>query len=141
MNEASKLLPHLETGEKINELMHEWLVFSLHSIRDFSRKELGRGRLQTIGQGSITLICILFTKLNIHLLLECVFLIFPGYSLTVTRMQANATKRPHKFRNRSHFPSDAKRIYENTHYSHASSVASTVTPVAIFLSSIDAYGT
>ncbi|KAG5454382.1 hypothetical protein CSKR_107237 [Clonorchis sinensis] len=86
--------------------------------------------LQTIEQGSKTLICISFTKLNIHLLLECVFLNFPGYSLTVTQMQANATKRLHKFRNRSHFSRDAKRIYEKTYYSHASSVVSTVVPVA-----------
>ncbi|KAG5441478.1 hypothetical protein CSKR_109820 [Clonorchis sinensis] len=35
--------------------------------------------LQTIEQGSKTLICISFTKLNIHLLLERVFLNFPGY--------------------------------------------------------------
>ncbi|GAA56549.1 hypothetical protein CLF_111088 [Clonorchis sinensis] len=40
----------------------------------------------------------------------------------------NATKRLHKFRNRSHFSRDAKRIYEKTYYSHASSVVSTVTP-------------
>ncbi|KAG5445997.1 hypothetical protein CSKR_108117 [Clonorchis sinensis] len=106
------------------------------------------GDLQTIGQGSKTLICISFTKLNIHLLLERVFMnfswifidrysnaskcykaIFPGYSLTVTQMQANAIKKLHKFRNRSHFSRDAKRIYEMTYYSHASSVVSTVTPV------------
>ncbi|KAG5442681.1 hypothetical protein CSKR_110634 [Clonorchis sinensis] len=46
-------------------------------------------------------------------------------------MQANATKRLHKFRNKSHFSREAKRIYEKTYYSHASSVASTVTPAAI----------
>ncbi|KAG5448222.1 hypothetical protein CSKR_105722 [Clonorchis sinensis] len=86
--------------------------------------------LQTIGQGSKTLICISFTKLNIHLLLECVFLNFSEYSLTVTQMQANATKRLHKVRNRSHFSRDAKRIYEKSCYSHASSVVSTVTLVA-----------
>ncbi|KAG5447326.1 hypothetical protein CSKR_109843 [Clonorchis sinensis] len=45
-------------------------------------------------------------------------------------MQANATKRLHQFRNRSHFSRDAKRIYEKTYYSHASSVISTVTLVA-----------
>ncbi|KAG5443128.1 hypothetical protein CSKR_108541 [Clonorchis sinensis] len=45
-----------------------------------------------IGQGSKTLICILFTKLNIHLVLKRIFLNFPGCSLTVTQMQANATK-------------------------------------------------
>ncbi|KAG5453104.1 hypothetical protein CSKR_104190 [Clonorchis sinensis] len=39
-------------------------------------------QLQTIEQGSKTLICISSTKLNIHLLLERVFLNFPGYSLT-----------------------------------------------------------
>ncbi|KAG5450577.1 hypothetical protein CSKR_101740, partial [Clonorchis sinensis] len=75
--------------------------------------------LQTIGQGSKTLICISFTKLNIHLLLERVFLNFPGYSLTVTQMQANATK--------SHFSGDTRRIYGKTYYSHASSVAPTFT--------------
>ncbi|KAG5455007.1 hypothetical protein CSKR_111312, partial [Clonorchis sinensis] len=80
--------------------------------------------LQTIGLESKTLICISFTKLNIHLLVERVFLNFPGYSLAVTRMQANATKRLHKLRNRSHFSRDAKRIYEKTYYSHASSVVS-----------------
>ncbi|KAG5446448.1 hypothetical protein CSKR_105399 [Clonorchis sinensis] len=86
-------------------------------------------QLQTSGQRSKTLICILFTKLNIHLLLERVFLNFPGYSLTVTQMQANAAKRLHKFGNRSHFSRDAKRIYEKTYFSHASSVVCTVTPV------------
>ncbi|KAG5453845.1 hypothetical protein CSKR_109617 [Clonorchis sinensis] len=85
-------------------------------------------KLQTIGQGSKTLICILFTKLNIHLLHKRVFLNFPGYSLTLTQVQANGTKRLHKFRNRSHFSRDAKWIYEKTYYSHASSVAPTVTP-------------
>ncbi|KAG5449650.1 hypothetical protein CSKR_104118 [Clonorchis sinensis] len=87
--------------------------------------------LQTIGQGSKTLICISFTKLNIHLHLERVFLNFSGYSLTVTQIQANATKRLRQFRNRSHFSRDAKRIYEKTYYSHASSVISTVTLVAL----------
>ncbi|KAG5454618.1 hypothetical protein CSKR_106010 [Clonorchis sinensis] len=82
------------------------------------------------GKGEQTLICISFTKLNIHLLLERVFLNFSGYSLTVTQMQANATKRLHQFRNRSHFSGDAKRIYEKTCYSHAPSVVSTVTPLA-----------
>ncbi|KAG5447072.1 hypothetical protein CSKR_108920, partial [Clonorchis sinensis] len=89
----------------------------------------------TIEQGRKTLICISFTKLNIHLLLERVFLNFSGYSLTVTQIQANATKRLHKFRNRSHFSRDAKRIYEKTCYSQASSVASTVTPVRSPISS------
>ncbi|KAG5453784.1 hypothetical protein CSKR_113840, partial [Clonorchis sinensis] len=83
--------------------------------------------LQTIERGSKTLICISFTKLNIHLLLERVFLNFSGYSLTVTQMQVNATKRLHKFRNRSHFSRDAKRSYEKTYYSHTLSVVSTVT--------------
>ncbi|KAG5446311.1 hypothetical protein CSKR_113503 [Clonorchis sinensis] len=83
----------------------------------------------TIEQGIKTLICISFTKLNIHLLLERVFLNLSGYSLTVTQIQANATKRLYKFRNRSHFSRDAKRIYEKTCYSHASSVVSTVTPI------------
>ncbi|KAG5454347.1 hypothetical protein CSKR_108937, partial [Clonorchis sinensis] len=83
--------------------------------------------VQIIEQGSKTLICISFTKLNIRLLLERVFLNFSGYSLTFTQMQANATKRLHKFRNRSHFSRDAKRIYEKIYYSHASAVLSTVT--------------
>ncbi|KAG5441519.1 hypothetical protein CSKR_109766 [Clonorchis sinensis] len=61
-------------------------------------------------------------KLNVHLLLERVFLNFPGYSLTVTQIQANASKRLHQFRNRSYFSRDAMRIYEKTHYSLASSV-------------------
>ncbi|KAG5453191.1 hypothetical protein CSKR_112753 [Clonorchis sinensis] len=78
---------------------------------------------------SKTLICISFTKLNIHLLLERVFLNFSGYSLTVIQMQASGTKRLHKFRNGSHFSTDTKQIYEKTYYSPASSVASTVTPV------------
>ncbi|KER20033.1 hypothetical protein T265_11334 [Opisthorchis viverrini] len=51
-------------------------------------------------------------KLNIHLLLEHVFLKFPGYYLTVTQMQASATRRLHKFRNRSHFLRDTKRSYD-----------------------------
>ncbi|KAG5453167.1 hypothetical protein CSKR_106997 [Clonorchis sinensis] len=89
---------------------------------------LGPRQLQTIEQGSKTLICISFTKLNIHLLLERVFLNFSGYSLTVTQIQANATKRLRQFRNRSHFSRDAKQIYEKTCYSHASSVVSAVTP-------------
>ncbi|KAG5453463.1 hypothetical protein CSKR_100524 [Clonorchis sinensis] len=75
-----------------------------------------------------TLICISFTKLNIHL--ERAFLNFSGYSLTATQLQTNATKRLRQFRNRSHFSRDAKRIYEKTYYSHASSVVSTVTLVA-----------
>ncbi|KAG5453633.1 hypothetical protein CSKR_111582 [Clonorchis sinensis] len=86
-------------------------------------------RYREAEQGSKTLICISFTKLNIHPLLERVFLNFSGYSLTVTQMQANATKRLHKFLNSSYFSRDAKRIYEKTYYSHASSVVSTVTLV------------
>ncbi|KAG5454477.1 hypothetical protein CSKR_113697 [Clonorchis sinensis] len=86
-----------------------------------------------IEQGSKTLICISFTKLNIHLLLERVFLNFSGYSLTVTQMQVNVTKRLLKFRNRSHFSRDALRIYEKTCYSHASSVVSTVARVVDLL--------
>ncbi|KAG5453637.1 hypothetical protein CSKR_111579 [Clonorchis sinensis] len=39
-------------------------------------------QLQTIEQGNKTLICISFTKLNIHLLLERVLLNVSGYSLT-----------------------------------------------------------
>ncbi|KAG5443505.1 hypothetical protein CSKR_101065 [Clonorchis sinensis] len=83
----------------------------------------------TIEQESKTLICISFTKLNIHLLLERVFLNFSGYPLILTEIQANATKRLHQFRNRFHFSRDTKRIYEKTCYSHASSVVSTVTQV------------
>ncbi|KER27807.1 hypothetical protein T265_05228 [Opisthorchis viverrini] len=49
------------------------------------------GQLQTIGQGSKTLICILFTKTEHPPSLERVFLNFPGYSLTVSQIQANAT--------------------------------------------------
>ncbi|KAG5452307.1 hypothetical protein CSKR_106736 [Clonorchis sinensis] len=52
----------------------------------------------TIEQGSKNLICISFTKLNIHLLLERVFLNFSGYSLTATQIQANATKRLRQLR-------------------------------------------
>ncbi|KAG5448818.1 hypothetical protein CSKR_103532 [Clonorchis sinensis] len=111
-------------------------------------------QLQTSEQGSKTLTCISFTKLNIHLLPGRVFQnflwmfidcystaskcyketaqipIFSGCSLTATQLQANATKRLHKFRNRSHFSRDAKRIYEKTCYSHAASVVSTVTLVS-----------
>ncbi|KAG5454209.1 hypothetical protein CSKR_111132 [Clonorchis sinensis] len=90
-------------------------------------------QLQTTEQGSKTLICTSFTKLNIHLLLERVFLNLSGYSFTVTQMQANATKRLHKFPNRSHFSRDAKRIHEKRCYLHASSVVSTVTLVNMFL--------
>ncbi|KAG5447578.1 hypothetical protein CSKR_101344 [Clonorchis sinensis] len=104
------------------------VYFGLFNLRDMP--------LFTKVMGSKTLICISFTKLNIHLLLERVFLNFSGYSLTVTQTQANATKRLHKFRNRSHFSRDAKRIYEKTYHSHASSVASTVTMVFGFYLSI-----
>ncbi|KAG5453279.1 hypothetical protein CSKR_114435 [Clonorchis sinensis] len=82
---------------------------------------------KTIGQGTKTLTCILFTKLNTHPLLERLFLDFPGYSLTVTQLQANATTRLHNCRSRSHFSSDAERIYEKTCCSHTSSILSTVT--------------
>ncbi|KAG5450233.1 PHOsphatase [Clonorchis sinensis] len=87
--------------------------------------------LQTIEQRSKTLICISFTKLHVHLLLERVFLNFSGYSLTVTQIQANATKRLHQFLNTIHFSRDGKLIYEKTCYSHVSSVVSTVTPVTL----------
>ncbi|KER23354.1 hypothetical protein T265_14659, partial [Opisthorchis viverrini] len=66
-------------------------------------------------------------KLNIHLLLERVFLNFPGYSLTLAQIRANATKRLQKFRNRSHLSGDATRIYEKTYYSHA--LPSVVSPL------------
>ncbi|KAG5451198.1 hypothetical protein CSKR_102628 [Clonorchis sinensis] len=88
-----------------------------------------RAYIQTIEQESKTLICIPFTKLNVHLLLECFLLNFSGYSLTVTQIQANATMRLRQFRNRSHFSRDAMQIYKKTYYSHASSVVSTVTPL------------
>ncbi|KER26177.1 hypothetical protein T265_06531 [Opisthorchis viverrini] len=68
-------------------------------------------------------------KLNIHPLFERVFLNFSGYSLTVAQIQANATKRLHKFRNRFYFSRDAKRIYKKTYYSRVSPISSTtVTP-------------
>ncbi|KER27384.1 hypothetical protein T265_05560 [Opisthorchis viverrini] len=47
--------------------------------------------------------------------------------MTVTQMQANATRRLHNFRTRSHFSREANWIYEITYYSHASAVAPTVT--------------
>ncbi|KAG5449078.1 hypothetical protein CSKR_100267 [Clonorchis sinensis] len=93
-----------------------------------SRAAFARPLSRTIEQGSKTLICIQFTKLNIHLPLERVFLKFSGYSLTVTQIKANATNRLRQFRNRSHFSGDAKRIYGKTYYSRVSSVVSTVTP-------------
>ncbi|GAA56600.1 hypothetical protein CLF_111193 [Clonorchis sinensis] len=49
------------------------------------------------------------------------------------QLVANVTKRLHKFRNRYHFHETRKRIYEKTYYSHASSVASIVTPVFLAL--------
>ncbi|KAG5443732.1 hypothetical protein CSKR_111033 [Clonorchis sinensis] len=64
-----------------------------------------------------------------HPTLESVFLNFPGCSLTVTQVKANATQRLNRFRNRFHFSRSAKRIYEKTYYSHATSVVSTVTPL------------
>ncbi|KER21323.1 hypothetical protein T265_15116, partial [Opisthorchis viverrini] len=81
---------------------------------DLFIRETSTGQLRTIGQRSKTLICILFTKTRYNLLLERVFLIFPGYSLTATQMQADATKRIPKFRYRSHFSRFAKPIYEKT---------------------------
>ncbi|KAG5454705.1 hypothetical protein CSKR_104921, partial [Clonorchis sinensis] len=108
----------LTTGEKKKAFAAELFI-----------KETLTQHLQTIGQGRKTPICILLTKLNIHLLPERVFLNFSGYLLTVAQMQANATKQLHKFRNRSHFSGDAKRIYEKAYYSHASSVVSTATQV------------
>ncbi|KAG5453341.1 hypothetical protein CSKR_109355 [Clonorchis sinensis] len=101
---------------------------SLRKMNDISVKLIPKS--VTIEQGSKTLICISLTKLNIHLLLARVFLNFPGYSLTVAQMQAHATKRLHKFRNRPHFSRHTKPIYEKTYCSHASSVVSTVTSVA-----------
>ncbi|KAG5454742.1 hypothetical protein CSKR_104349, partial [Clonorchis sinensis] len=102
----------------------------LHEVRQTQCYVIPSTIQTTIEQRSETLKCISFTKLNIHLLLERVFLNFSGYSLTVTQIQANATKRLCQFRNRSHFSRDAKRIYEKTYYSHASPVVvSTVTLV------------
>ncbi|KAG5446746.1 hypothetical protein CSKR_114203 [Clonorchis sinensis] len=102
---------------------------TLSSEHCHSRNNPALFRALIRGEESKTLICVSFTKLNIHLLLERVFLKFPGYSLTVTQMQANATKRLHKVRDSSHFSRDARRIYEKAYYSHASSAVSTVTPV------------
>ncbi|KAG5443856.1 hypothetical protein CSKR_100087, partial [Clonorchis sinensis] len=107
-------------------LMFQLIRYSRYRNKLRRQRQL---KLQTIEHGSKTLICISFTKLNIHLLLERVFLNFSEYSLTFTQMQANATKRLHQFRKRSQFSRDAKRICEKTCYSHASSVVSTVTPV------------
>ncbi|KAG5446372.1 hypothetical protein CSKR_110254 [Clonorchis sinensis] len=120
------LLKVLQEGPNIPILKGLW-PRDLHPYPGNGTKSKEEGlRCGTIEQGSKTLICISFTKLNIHLLLERVFLNFSEYSLTVTQMQANAAKSLHKFRNRSHFSRDAKRIYEKTCYS---SVVSTVTPV------------
>ncbi|KER33069.1 hypothetical protein T265_00968 [Opisthorchis viverrini] len=72
-----------------------WLTkYVGNSIRKVSTEQL-----QTIGHGSKPLICILFKKRNIHLLLERVFLNFPGYLYTVTKLQANAMEQLHKFPN------------------------------------------
>ncbi|KAG5445401.1 hypothetical protein CSKR_104666 [Clonorchis sinensis] len=115
---STTLTRHLLYAEKQHRLTGE--TKKAFAAELFIR-ETPTQQLQTIGQGSKTLICIFFTKLNIHLLLERGFLNFPSYSLTVAPMQANATKRLRKFRNRSHFSRDAKRIYEKTCYSHTSS--------------------
>ncbi|KER27001.1 hypothetical protein T265_13887, partial [Opisthorchis viverrini] len=76
--------------------------------------------LQTIGQEKKLSYASCLQKLNIHLLLECVFMKFSGYLLTVTQMQASVTK-------------DAKRIYEKTYYSYVLSVVSTGAPVDILV--------
>ncbi|KER32194.1 hypothetical protein T265_01629 [Opisthorchis viverrini] len=70
-------------------------------------------------------------KLNIHLLLERVFLNFPGYSLNIAQIQANVTKRLHKFRNRYPFSRNATRVYtKETYYLYATPIGSiTVTQV------------
>ncbi|KER23758.1 hypothetical protein T265_08443 [Opisthorchis viverrini] len=73
-------------------------------------------KLQTVGRESKTLTCILFTELNIHLLLERAFLNFPGYSLLFTQKQASATEQLHDFRSRSSFSRDAKRFHEKTYF-------------------------
>ncbi|KAG5454748.1 hypothetical protein CSKR_104354 [Clonorchis sinensis] len=120
--------PSIDRGSREAEVGFEPRTFrsvnsrSNHLGQLPSPDRLATNGLVTIEQGSKTLICISFTKLNIHLLLERVFLNFSGYSLTVSQIQANATKRLHKFRNRYHFSRDAKRIYGKTYYSHASSV-------------------
>ncbi|KAG5445372.1 hypothetical protein CSKR_104634 [Clonorchis sinensis] len=80
-------------------------------------------QLQTIEQGSKTLICISFTKLNIHLLLERVF---PNFFRIFIDCYSTASK---CYKETPQIP-DTKRIYEETCYSHAASVVSTVTPVA-----------
>ncbi|KAG5447170.1 hypothetical protein CSKR_106415, partial [Clonorchis sinensis] len=113
--------PVCDVSRQLNVLHQAASCSSCYDIRDIVI------HLQTVEQGSKTLICISFTKLNIHLLLERVSRNFSVYSLTVTQMQANATERLRQFRNRSHFSRDAKWIYEKTYYSHASSVVSTVT--------------
>ncbi|KAG5444809.1 hypothetical protein CSKR_105194, partial [Clonorchis sinensis] len=104
-------------------------------LRKYPRKEEGlrcevvylrtsTEQLQTIEQGSRTLICISFTKLNIHLLLERVF---PNFIWMFIDCYSTASK---CYKETAQIP-DAKRIYEKTCYSHAASVVSTVTPVVL----------
>ncbi|KAG5441942.1 hypothetical protein CSKR_107976, partial [Clonorchis sinensis] len=81
-------------------------------------------QLQTIEQGSKTLICISFTKLNNHLLLERVF---PNFIWMFIDCYSTASK---FYKETPQIP-DAKRIYEKTCYSHAASVVPTVTPVCV----------
>ncbi|KER19439.1 hypothetical protein T265_11791 [Opisthorchis viverrini] len=87
---------------------------------DAERKEayahscLSEKRLQTLGEGSKTLICILLTKLNIRLHLERVFLNFAGYSFNVTQMQENATKPIYNSVIDFSFQKDANRSYAKT---------------------------
>ncbi|KAG5452658.1 hypothetical protein CSKR_114289 [Clonorchis sinensis] len=83
---------------KLTQMLKECFTSEIHSFgnkHSFAKDSPGTqlNPWVTIRQGSKTLICISFTKLNIHLLLERVFLNFRGYSLTVTQMQTNSTKR------------------------------------------------
>ncbi|KAG5441352.1 hypothetical protein CSKR_103214 [Clonorchis sinensis] len=81
-----------------------------------------------------SLVCDVFKQLNVlHQTTSC-FIWHDIRDIAIhweqnSHMQANATKRLHQFRKRSHFSRDAKRIYEKTYYSHASPVVSTVTRV------------
>ncbi|KER22200.1 hypothetical protein T265_09653 [Opisthorchis viverrini] len=73
-------------GQRMNTTSEGKKGFAVMLIRETPTEPL-----QTIGKGSKSLLCILFTKVNIHLLLESVFLNFLGYSLTAAQMQANTT--------------------------------------------------
>ncbi|KAG5450000.1 hypothetical protein CSKR_101209 [Clonorchis sinensis] len=76
-------------------------------------------QLQTIEQESKSLICILFIKTE-----------YPSSSRTflleISWIFIDYHSNFRRFRNKSHFPRDAKRSYEETYYSHTLSVVSTV---------------